>query len=201
VHVTPGRAAAARPGLFPGATVADLVAALASGGRPLGAGDRPARGAQDTARGAGPDQHVPPARPFPDATGARESWAGHRPGNAERAAGTGQRARGRLGDGMPRPRADASTCASVLADGRAPASDRRPQRIPGVTRSRPGPATGVGPGPVRPVRARPPIGDEESLFGLSRRSRSRLGSRVFTLFFTLVFGLIFVQMIFSILYP
>ena len=55
--------------------------------------------------------------------------------------------------------------------------------------------------PVRPDHTRPPIGDDLSLFGLSRRSRSRLGSRVFALSFALVFGLIFVQMIFSILYP
>jgi hypothetical protein len=64
------------------------------------------------------------------------------------------------------------------------------------------------PGPVErarpasgPLPARPPIGDDLSLFGLSRRSRSRLGSRLFTLFFTMIFGLILVQMIFSILYP
>ena len=54
---------------------------------------------------------------------------------------------------------------------------------------------------VCPARTRPPIGDDLSLFGLSRRSRSRVGSRVFALSFALVFGLIFVQMIFSILYP
>jgi hypothetical protein len=81
-------------------------------------------------------------------------------------------------------------------------------RAPGAAdRGVPGPCP-VAPGPVeraRPARgplpARPPIGDDLSLFGLSRRSRGRLGSRLFTLFFTMVFGLILVQMIFSILYP
>lgn len=48
--------------------------------------------------------------------------------------------------------------------------------------------------PVAPVRARPRVDDDPGLLGLTRRSHSRLGSRLFTLFFILVFTLIIVQM-------
>jgi predicted nucleic acid-binding Zn ribbon protein len=51
------------------------------------------------------------------------------------------------------------------------------------------------------VPARPRIADEPGILGLSRRSRGRLGSRMFTWFFVLVFALILVQMVMSILYP
>ncbi len=47
----------------------------------------------------------------------------------------------------------------------------------------------------RPPGDRPRLPDEPSILGLSRRSRSRFGSRAFTLFFVLVFVLIVVQMI------
>jgi hypothetical protein len=60
--------------------------------------------------------------------------------------------------------------------------------------------------PVRPViipgaPPRPRIVDEPGILGLSRRTRGRFGSRLFTLFFVLVFALIAVQMVVSILYP
>jgi hypothetical protein len=62
------------------------------------------------------------------------------------------------------------------------------------------------PEPVRPViipgvPPRPRIVEEPGILGLSRRTRGRFGSRVFTLFFVLVFALIVVQMVVSILYP
>ena len=50
-------------------------------------------------------------------------------------------------------------------------------------------------------RDRPPIGEEPVILGLSRRSHSRLGSRLFTLFFVFVFGLIIVQMFVALLAP
>ena len=48
---------------------------------------------------------------------------------------------------------------------------------------------------------RPRIVAEPSILGLSRLTRGRFGSRVFTLFFVFVFTLIVVQMIASILDP
>ncbi|MBW0115645.1 hypothetical protein [Pseudonocardia abyssalis] len=68
--------------------------------------------------------------------------------------------------------------------------------------------------PVRPVTelatrrehrppvpsARPRVVEEPSILGLSRRARSRLGSRLFTLFFVAVFSLIALQMVLAILY-
>jgi hypothetical protein len=48
---------------------------------------------------------------------------------------------------------------------------------------------------------RPPIGADPAILGLSRISRGRVGSRVFTLFFVLVFMVIFVQMVFALLMP
>ncbi len=43
--------------------------------------------------------------------------------------------------------------------------------------------------------ARPPVRDEEpSLFGLTRRSRSRLGSQLFTAVFVAIFVIIFLQL-------
>jgi hypothetical protein len=65
-----------------------------------------------------------------------------------------------------------------------------------------GPADVPGPLPPPPPRpARPRIVDDTSILGLTRHSRSRLGSRVFTLFFVFVFGLILVQLIASLLTP
>ncbi|QJY45872.1 hypothetical protein [Pseudonocardia broussonetiae] len=58
--------------------------------------------------------------------------------------------------------------------------------------------TAPEPAPV-PLGARPRIVEEPSILGLSRRTRSRIGSRLFTLFFVAVFTLIAVQMVVEIL--
>jgi len=57
------------------------------------------------------------------------------------------------------------------------------------------------PGPPAGLRARPRVEPEVGILGLSRHSRSRLGSRLFTLFFVFVFGLILVQLIVTLLQP
>ncbi|WP_158703584.1 hypothetical protein, partial [Pseudonocardia dioxanivorans] len=59
------------------------------------------------------------------------------------------------------------------------------------------------PPPARAVRPphRPPVEPEPSILGLSRHTRSRLGSRLFTLFFVAVFTVILVQLIVSLLNP
>jgi hypothetical protein len=64
------------------------------------------------------------------------------------------------------------------------------------------PADVPGPLPPPPPRtARPRIVDDTSILGITRHSRSRLGSRMFTLFFVFVFALILVQLIASLLLP
>lgn len=58
----------------------------------------------------------------------------------------------------------------------------------------------VGPdGRVSAMDARPRIETEPGILGLSRRSRSRLGSRAFTLLFVVVFTLIVVQLVVALL--
>jgi len=54
---------------------------------------------------------------------------------------------------------------------------------------------------VSPKRssARPPIGAEPAIVGLSRISRGRLGSRLFALFFVLVFTVIGIQLVVALL--
>lgn len=47
--------------------------------------------------------------------------------------------------------------------------------------------------------SRPRIEAEPAILGLSRHSRSRLGSRLFTLFFVVVFGVIVIQLLVSLL--
>ncbi|GAA3248951.1 hypothetical protein GCM10017691_59590 [Pseudonocardia petroleophila] len=110
------------------------------------------------------------------------------------------------------------------ATGLAPPWQRMPQTRPAVrlAAAPDAPPAGPRPGaPARPVRpvtelatrrptpvehrppvlsARPPVVEEPSILGLSRRARSRLGSRLFTLFFVAVFTLIAVQMVLAILY-
>lgn len=53
---------------------------------------------------------------------------------------------------------------------------------------------------VRPP-ARPRIEPEQAILGLSRHTRSRLGSRLFNLSFVFVFVLILVQMVVALLTP
>ena len=48
---------------------------------------------------------------------------------------------------------------------------------------------------------RPPVVAEPSILGISRHSRSRLGSRLFTWFFVVVYAVILVQMIVALLAP
>jgi hypothetical protein len=74
-----------------------------------------------------------------------------------------------------------------LSAGPAVPQQRRPQVTPDRAASLPGPPP------------RPRIVDEPGILGLSRLSRSRAGSRLFTWFFVLVFTLIVVQMVAAIL--
>jgi hypothetical protein len=65
----------------------------------------------------------------------------------------------------------------------------------------PGPAPERVAGPwTRPVdpAPRPPIENEPSILGLTRRSRSRFGSRLFVAFFVLVYTVILIQLIVSL---
>ena len=48
--------------------------------------------------------------------------------------------------------------------------------------------------------ARPPVVEEPGILGLSRLTRGRVGSRLFTLFFVAVFTLIAVQMVLELLH-
>jgi hypothetical protein len=72
---------------------------------------------------------------------------------------------------------------------------RRAQRV-AYTRT-----PGGGWAQVSPKRssARPPIGTEPAIIGLSRISRGRLGSRLFALFFVLVFTVIAIQLVLALL--
>jgi hypothetical protein len=128
-----------------GATVADLVSALAARGRL----PRPTAAPAPTT--APPSAPCHPARALADAFDDPALVV----------------------DRIPRPR-----------------SGRQP------TRSGPGGAAES----VRPS-TRPPIGQDPAILGLSRISRGRVGSRVFTVFFVLVFVVIFVQMLFALLMP
>jgi hypothetical protein len=89
------------------------------------------------------------------------------------------------------------------AGGRAPAS------WPSSTSSAPEPPAafagapgGAGlPSPRSVYAPRPRVVDEPAILGLSRHSRSRLGSRLFTWFFVLVFSVILIQMVVALLDP
>jgi hypothetical protein len=48
---------------------------------------------------------------------------------------------------------------------------------------------------VAPLTARPRVEDDEALLGLTRRSNSRWGQRLFTLFFAFVFAVIVLQLV------
>jgi len=65
------------------------------------------------------------------------------------------------------------------------------------------PVTGTSPSgqapPTPRPEARPRIVQDPAILGLTRHSRSRLGSRLFALFFVFVYVLILVQLIWSIL--
>jgi hypothetical protein len=81
---------------------------------------------------------------------------------------------------VPRQRA-AGTAGSPAARKPGPGTPPRRPRLP--------------PGPP----PRPRVVDEPGILGLSRLTRSRFGSRLFTWFFVLVFAVIVVQMISAIL--
>jgi hypothetical protein len=122
-----------------------------------------------------------PARATPDA--AAGTAAAAQPASAAPAWLTGEAALPWPPPEGARPRADSAVTIP-------------PPRRPGV-RARP---------PVRPLIVpgappRPRIVEEPGILGLSRLTRGRFGSRLFTLFFVLVFTLIAVEMVVSILYP
>lgn len=48
---------------------------------------------------------------------------------------------------------------------------------------------------VAPLTARPRVEDDEALLGLTRRSHSRWGQRLFALFFVFVFAVIVLQLV------
>lgn len=99
--------------------------------------------------------------------------------------------------GTPRP--GTGRAAGSRAADPGPAITPWPRRSASSRPARTGPAPAAGFEPRPP--ARPRIEDEPSILGLSRHSRSRLGSRVFTMFFVLVFAAIVVQLVVSLLHP
>jgi hypothetical protein len=88
-----------------------------------------------------------------------------------------------------------------------------PPAVPGpgpLTGPRPTPPIRPGTGPARSGRLaggarradpspRPRVEPEPSILGLSRRSHSRLGSRLFTLFFVAVYAVIVIQLVVALL--
>jgi hypothetical protein len=190
LDLTSARTAVARLGLPPGATVADLVAALAGAPRPRPVGPVHTPGRAGFARGLPAEQgyfgSVAGGEPTPHDGVGRPTGRGSRPRSP---VAQGERS-GRHRESDP-PGTAQDRSRGTGPRGVRGAREHRPVESGPVERAR----------PRGPLPARPPIGDDLSLFGLSRRSRSRLGSRLFTLFFTMVFGLILIQMIYSILYP
>jgi hypothetical protein len=98
----------------------------------------------------------------------------------------------------PSPPAPAEPATSAGPAGR-PA---RPRAVPARTEPvRPGSPAARAPvyGRREHLPTRPRIEQEPSILGLSRHSRSRIGSRAFTLFFVFVFALILVQLVVTLL--
>jgi hypothetical protein len=96
---------------------------------------------------------------------------------------------------VPQPRAAPADEGPPGVDG---VGDRVPTGRPVPQQRRPqAPPDRVAPLPGPPPRPR--IVDEPGILGLSRLSRSRAGSRLFTWFFVLVFTVIVVQMVAAIL--
>jgi len=112
------------------------------------------------------------------------------------------------GPGDPRFRPDGpGGDAAVPAPRDVPLGDRpadggavRPES-PGtaVPRPRRPHAPGGRPAPPSDPPPRPRIVDDPGILGISRLTRGRVGSRLFTLFFVLVFTVIVVQMVAAIL--
>jgi hypothetical protein len=85
--------------------------------------------------------------------------------------------------------------------GPGPEEAGAPPPPPRVTTRPVPPATPVGPYAGARPPARPRIEPDPAILGLSRHTRSRLGSRLFNLFFVCVFALILVQMVVALLTP
>ena len=121
---------------------------------------------------AGPDGPARPSTP-PTTTGPVPGVAP--PAVPERAAGP--------------DRAPAPIIRAGVIGGRSVAASTAPAAGP--------PRAGFVPRPA----ARPRIEEEPGILGFSRRSHSRIGSRLFTWFFVFVFTLILVQLIVALLDP
>lgn len=96
-------------------------------------------------------------------------------------------------DGQPEPAAGVvgSTPPPITNPCASPPRAGWTDRAPGLAQ------TGLAAG----MHTRPRVVDEPGIIGLSRRSRSRLGSRLFTVFFVLVFAVIVIQMFVALLQP
>lgn len=116
----------------------------------------------------------------------------------------------RMPDAGPERRAARTPAPHPSAAAPVPATSHPQVRPVTLLASRRAAATVTGPvtvtapvtapaSPPAPLGARPRIVEEPSILGLSRRTRSRIGSRLFTLFFVAVFSLIAVQMVVEIL--
>jgi hypothetical protein len=146
----------------------------------------------DSAAGPAPAVPPPPVRAVPGARNGSPSSNG-----AVRPASEGPLEAG--------PRTDR---AEPAARETPPVPSTRPAAVSGTGAhtfpsprpTAPPPSRHRPPVPPRPD-ARPRIPDEPGILGLSRVSRSRIGSRLFTWFFVLIFTLIAVQMVVALLTP
>lgn len=166
--------------------------AVADGGGP---GWRQSVPWPETAGPAEPARPAPPPQPEPESDPAPHAASGPIPGPLPEPEPETPRS------GTPLPD-NGRAAGNATPAGPAPAITPWPRRS--ASSGRPGPVP-TGPAPTggfqpRPV-ARPRIEVEPSILGLSRHSRSRLGSRVFTWFFVLVFAAIAVQLVVSLLDP
>lgn len=101
------------------------------------------------------------------------------------------------GDGPARPAAHRPPARPVVL--RVVADDPTPAVAAAPPVPRPA-AIPLPPPAPHPARARPPVAPEPGILGLSRLTRGRVGSRLFTLFFVAVYAVILVQMFITILY-
>lgn len=100
-----------------------------------------------------------------------------------------------------RPRTSASATRTSRPRPVAP-MPRPPGRDPGAPAAAcgPAPAGPATPPPPPPSCARPRVDVEDGIIGLSRWTRSRVGSRLFTLFFVAVFALILGHLVFVLVH-
>ena len=165
-----------------------------SGTRSGSGPQRRAPGGPTIPRMRGRDDHAVDPLLGPDGTGgvAGPLPCADPPVRARRA--TGARGRGPAG----------RTVADLVAERRFPAraggaaAAPRPQRQPPPAHAaRAGPAGG-GPAVPPDPPPRPRVEPELGILGLSRRARSRVGSRLFALFFVLVYLVIAVHLVVSL---